>query len=107
MPPRPTAAGVVRYIVLLPIRLGDKRLPRGLVERRSLNAPAAIRQIFEIQFAVVRIHWRLERTDGVKALHELIPARSRNRAIREANTSSICSFQKFTLMADLCLPGTG
>src|SRR6266508_1800147 len=70
-------------------------------------APTAIRQILEIQFAVVGIPWRLQRANRVEALNELIPAGSVRRHINKANPCRVCALEIFTLMANLSLMSIG
>src|SRR4029079_3307744 len=61
----------------------------------------------EIQLAVVRIHRRFQRTDCVKALNQLVTARTFGRQINEANAGSIGALKVFALMADLRLTRIG
>src|SRR6267378_1068132 len=105
MPACLAAIAELEYIVLLPIRFRTECLPRGAVKRWSTNAPATVRQVLEIQFAVIRIHRRLQGSAGVKALYELIARWPRHRIVDKANASSVSAFQVFALVADLRLSG--
>jgi len=55
------AAARIALADLQPLRLGPERLPRRVVQRQVRAAPAAVRQILEILFAVVGIERRLQR----------------------------------------------
>src|SRR5207237_9699812 len=72
MPAGDASIAGVKDVVFLPIRLGTKGPPRSRKQSRPNAAPTAIRQILEIEFAVVGIHRRLQRTDGVETLYELV-----------------------------------
>src|SRR5688572_31707275 len=74
MPTGLTPIRRLEHIVFFPIRFRTERLPRGRVKCWPLNAPAAVWQVLEIELAVVKVHRRLQRTDAVEALHELIAA---------------------------------
>src|SRR4029078_5161729 len=75
------------------------------IECWTIDAPAAVRQIFPIELAVVEINRRLQRDDRVEALQELIAIWSCNRRVREANASGVSTFQVLALMTDLRLGG--
>src|SRR5690242_21169969 len=105
MPAGLTAVRSLEDVVFLPIRFGAERFPRRRVECWTIDAPAAVWQILIIQLAVIRIHRRLQRTNRVKALHDLIAARSVNRFVSEANARSVCAFEIFALLTDLSLSG--
>src|ERR1043165_4875365 len=83
--------------------LRTERFPRGGVECWSIDAPAAVRQVFIIQLAVVRIHRRLQWGDRVEALDDLSAARTRSGSVSEANASRVSAFKIFSLMTDLGL----
>src|SRR5882724_1927035 len=101
MPPCVTAAGVVRDIIRLPIRLGAECSPGSHKQGGSVVAPAAVGQILEIQLAIVGVHWSFQGADRVEALYELIAAGPLNRCINKANTRGISAIQVFALMANL------
>src|SRR5207244_3205431 len=103
MPPGNAAIARAKDVVLFPIRLRTEGPPGSRKQRRPGAAPAAVRQILEIQLAVVRIHWRLQRADSVEALYQLISAGAVCRHIDETNPSGICAFQVFALVTNLGL----
>src|SRR6185369_12077854 len=90
-------------VVFFPIRFRAESLPRRRVERWPVNTPAAVRQVLKIQLAVVGIHRRLQRTDRVEALHDLIAVGPGSRRVSEANASGISAFQKLALLTNLSL----
>src|SRR5688500_20277538 len=104
MPTGLTPIRRLEHIVFFPIRFRTERLPRGRVKCWPLNAPAAVWQVLEIELAVVKVHRRLQRTDAVEALHELIAAGTGNRIVSETNSSRICALEILALMTDLRLP---
>ena len=59
MPARNAAAARVKDVVLFPIRFRTESSPGGRIQRGSGTSPTAIRQILEIQLAVIGIHGRL------------------------------------------------
>src|SRR4030095_6340923 len=105
MPAGLAAAHGFEHIILLPIRFGAKSLPGSCIERWSLDSPAAIWQVFKIQFTVVRVHRRFQRADGVEALYDLITTWARDWLVGETNTRGVSAFQEFALMTDLSLFG--
>src|SRR5437879_12175792 len=103
MPSGNAATAGVKDVVFFPVRFRTEGPPGSRKQGRSSEAPAAIRQILEIQLAVVRIPRRLQRANRVEALYELIPAGAVCRRINEANPSGIGAFQVFALLANLRL----
>src|SRR5258708_29544846 len=67
MPPGNASSARVKDVVFFPIRLRTEGSPGSCIQHRPNAAPTPIRQILEIQFAVVRIHWRLQRANRVEA----------------------------------------
>src|SRR5437773_342228 len=98
MPTGNASIAGVKDVVLFPIRFRTEGSPGSRKKRRSRTTPAAIRQIFEIQFAVVRIHRRLQRANRVEALYEFISAGAVSRNIDETNPSGVRAFQVFALV---------
>src|ERR1051326_4389829 len=103
MPAGLTAVRSLEDVVFFPVRLRTKRFPRRRIKRWTIDTPAAIWQILIIQLAVVLIHRRLQRTDRIKALHDLIAARSTGRFVSETNARRVSAFEVFPLMTNLSL----
>src|SRR5438128_11872089 len=103
MPSGNAAIAGVKDVVFFPVRFRTEGPPRSRKQCRSSEAPAAIRQILEIQLAVVRIPRRLQRANRVEALYELIPAGAVCRRIDKANPSGIGALQVLALVTDLGL----
>src|ERR1700687_4413555 len=103
MPPGNASSAGVKDVVFFPIRFRTESPPGSCKQRRSSEAPAAIRQILEIQLAVVRIPRGLQRANRVEALYELIPAGTIRRHIDKANPSGVGALQVFALVANLSL----
>src|SRR6266404_6739337 len=107
MPPGNTSTAGVKDIIFFPIGFRTEGPPGSCIQRRASDAPAPIRQILEIQLAVVRIHRRFQRANRVEALYELIPAGPVCRHINKANPSAIGALQVLALVANLGLLSIG
>src|SRR2546427_13275676 len=101
MPAGDASTAGVKDVIFFPIRFRTEGSPGGCKQRRPCETPATIRQILEIQLAVVRIHWRLQGANGVEALYELIPAGAIRRHINKAHPSGICALQISASVANL------
>src|SRR5882724_3172942 len=73
MPTGNASTARVKDVIFFPVRFRTEGPPGSCKQSRSSVAPASIRQILEIQLAVVGIHWRLQRANRVEALYKLIP----------------------------------
>src|SRR5258705_5251437 len=103
VPARFAATAGIEYVVLFPVRLRTESFPGSDKQRRSVEAPTPIGQIFEIQLAVIRIHRRFQRANRVEALYELVPTGPVNRQINKSNASRVSTVEVFALVANLSL----
>src|SRR5437016_13077070 len=69
MPPGNASIAGIKDVVFLPIRFRTESPPGSRKQSRASAAPAPIRQILEVELAVVRIHRRLQRANRVEALN--------------------------------------
>src|SRR5882762_4898522 len=74
MPPGNASTAGVKKVVFFPVGFRTEGPPGSCKQRGSREAPAAIRQILEIQLAVVRIPRRLQRANRVETFYKVIPA---------------------------------
>src|SRR6267143_850490 len=105
MPSGNASTARVKDVVFFPIGFRTEGSPGSCIQRWANAAPAAIRQILEIQLAVVRIPRRLQRANRVEALYALITAGAVCRHINKAYPSGIGTLEVLALVANLRLTG--
>src|SRR5437868_3868767 len=98
-------ATVVRLasVDLQPVWLRSKGFPSRGMQAQNLAAPATIRQVLEILFAIVQVQWCLERGHGVERFDDLVPIGTSGGSVAESHARRIGAFIVFALVAELRL----
>ena len=80
----------------------DCSFPRGVPDALRV-APAAVREVLEVDLAVVRVERPAERADLVEALDGLVARRAGDRRVPEADVRRVRALAELPLLADLRL----
>ena len=89
-----------------PVRRRAVRLPRRVADALRV-APAAVREVLEVDLAVVGVERPAQGTDRVEALDRLVARRPGERRVAEADVRRVCALAELPLLADLRLGGAG